>query len=386
MASIMRTSIKLKHILTIIYSSVYIASSGAETLAVKALNYANIPLYLPGYTAFLSNAMWLLMIPVYFSSLRKRNSNEDELLKLSKIDQTTRQYALQYFMMGILTFAITLLRNLSLNLLPGSIFSLLISTSIAFNMFLNFFFLKKSFNSWHLLAAVLCVGTAISASSSGFISQQDGSIINEVGVIEALVASFFIAVMSVYQEHLQTLWADKDFRIIEMSLISSFIASLLILLYSWLSGEVRDWKPSLELSTSTREGLILVSCISVALPILKMFVRNSKYSTIQYSSSFFFEFVQATSALSTSLGSIFIFKETWSASYLGSLFCMSLSFAAYIQAKRIASTSAKGLLQKTSTLIIKNTEIDEDPEVSSTHNPLSPKSSKDPQHDVVEFR
>jgi hypothetical protein len=32
----------------------------------------------------------------------------------------------------------------------------------------------------------------------------------------------------------------------------------LILLYSWLSGEVRDWKPSLELSTSTREGLILV--------------------------------------------------------------------------------------------------------------------------------
>lgn len=203
--SIMRASIKLKHIFTVLYSSVYIASSGAETLAVKALNHANIPLYLPGYTAFLSNAMWLLMIPVYFSSLSKRKSNEVELLKLSKIDQTTQQYALQYFMMGILTFAITLLRNLSLNLLPGSIFSLLISTSIAFNMLLNFFFLKKSFNSWHLLAAVLCVGSAISASSSGFISHQDGGIINEVGVIEALVASFFIAVMSVYQEHLQTL-------------------------------------------------------------------------------------------------------------------------------------------------------------------------------------
>jgi hypothetical protein len=91
-----------------------------------------------------------------------------------------------------------------------------------------------------------------------------------------------------------------------MSLTSSFIASLLIILYSALSGELRDWKSSLDFSIQTQEGLILVSCISIALPVLKMFIRNSKYSTIQNSSSFFFEFVQASSALTTSLASIVI--------------------------------------------------------------------------------
>jgi len=379
------TTMKLKHLYSAIYSIIYITSSGSETLSVKALNYAPNPLFLPGYTSLLSNGMWLLMLPLYVSTLLN-NSREDAALKekANKVDQSSIQYVLQYIMMGILTFAITLLRNLSLNLLPGSVFSLLISTSIAFNMFLNFFFLRKSFNYWHLLAALLCVGSALSASSSGIVAPQESSF-SEIGVIEALGASFFIAVMSVYQEHVQAKWADVNFRIIEMSLTSSFIASLLIILYSALSGELRDWKSSLDFSIQTREGLILVSCISIALPVLKMFIRNSKYSTIQNSSSFFFEFVQASSALTTSLASIVIFKEPFSATYLSSFFCMSLSFAAYIQAKRVAKKSSKGLVQNTPQ-VISPEELDSigDPEVS-TPNPLSP-LAKGPQHDVVEFR
>ena len=359
-----------KKVLTALYALVYVISSGGETLAIKALNYADpFPLYLPGYTALLSNQMWLLMLPIYLYSLSHPNHPSQEVQKKYIEQQSVQQYLKQYFVMAILTFAITILRNLSLNLLPGSIFSLLISTSIAFNMALNYFILKKSFNPYHLLAAILCVCSAISISSSGLTS-HDHNNINEKGVLLALGAAFFIAVMSVYQEHLQTLWSDVNFRIIEMTLVSSFIASILILAYSALSGELSTWKSSLELTTQTHSGLILVSAISVALPILKLLVRNSKYSTIQYSSSFFFEFVQASSALSCSVASILLFNEKWSASYVCAFFFMTFSFIAYIQAKKIARNS-KSLHQKTHINEV-TLEIQTYPLVVATQNPLSP--------------
>jgi len=358
-----------KKVLTTVYALVYVISSGGETLAIKALNYADpFPLFLPGYTALLSNQMWLLMLPIYLYSLSNPYSSQ-EIQKKNIEQQSVQQYIKQYFVMAILTFAITILRNLSLNLLPGSIFSLLISTSIAFNMALNYFILKKSFNPYHLLAAILCVCSAISISSSGLTSHDHNSI-NEKGVLLALGAAFFIAVMSVYQEHLQTIWSDVNFRIIEMTLVSSFIASILILVYSTLSGELSTWKSSLELSTQTHSGLILVSAISVALPILKLLVRNSKYSTIQYSSSFFFEFVQALSALSCSVASILFFNEKWSASYVCAFFFMTFSFIAYIKAKKVASNS-KNLLQKKHINEV-TLEIQTYPLVVATQNPLSP--------------
>jgi hypothetical protein len=62
---------------------------------------------------------------------------------------------------------------------------------------------------------------------------------------------------------------------------------------------------------------------------------------------------------------------------------MSLSFAAYIQAKRVAKKSSKGLVQNTPQVISPEESVG-DPEVS-TPNPLSP-LAKGPQHDVVEFR
>jgi drug/metabolite transporter (DMT)-like permease len=59
-------------------------------------------------------------------------------------------------MIGVLTFVISLLRNISVNLMPGSVFSLLISTSILFNIVLSKLILQKVFTWWHLSAAFFC--------------------------------------------------------------------------------------------------------------------------------------------------------------------------------------------------------------------------------------
>jgi hypothetical protein len=74
-----------------LFGLLFIVSSAGETLAVKALNYSPNPLQLPGYTAFLSNQMWLFMLPIYWFMPNK--------------SWPTATLWLQYIGFGILTFA-----------------------------------------------------------------------------------------------------------------------------------------------------------------------------------------------------------------------------------------------------------------------------------------
>jgi drug/metabolite transporter (DMT)-like permease len=315
--------IKQKHFLSLVFGGIYILSSAGETLAVKALNYAAVPLILPTYTAFLSNQMWFLMIPLYFN-LKQTNTS---------IKHTLTHYGPQYLGMGILTFAITLLRNISVNSIPGSIFTLLISTSIIFNMLLSYLFLKKSFNMWHLAAALACVSSAISIGITVFITPDETTAQTDftLGISTALGAAFVIAMMSVWQEYLQTGWDDYKYRVVEMSFVASILASILIVLYSFITQELETWQPAI--SASARSDLILVVCLSVALPVLKLLVRNSKYETIQQSNAFFFEFVQASGSLFGSIASILIFNEPWRTGYLIAFVLLFLSFGFYIKAR-----------------------------------------------------
>ena len=323
---------KPKYIATGLFGLLYIASSSGETLAVKALNYANEPLSLPGYTALLSNQMWIFMIPIYVMIRTK--------------EDIPFAYMYQYIGMGTLLFMITLFRNISLNILPGSVFSLLISTSIVFNMFLSWFFLKKTFNKWHFCATVFCLASALSIGVSAFVSPQETRI-DEMGVLLAIGSAFFIALMGVWQEYLMPSWSNINLRIVELTLVSSVVASALLVLFSIVSGEFKLWVPALTYASQTTLGLVLVVCISLALPILKLLARNSKYSAIQNSNAFFFEFIQASSALLCSVASILLFNEPWSAGYSIAFACMSLSFMSYIQAKRVdKSMKEKAKLQR----------------------------------------
>jgi drug/metabolite transporter (DMT)-like permease len=274
------------NLLAVFYGLLYAVSSAGETVAIKSLNYNSVPLQIPTYTAFISNQMWILMLPVYFYQYKERKS-----LK--------KQYWTQYILMGCLIFAITMLRHISINSMPGSVFSLLISTSILFTIVLSKLILGKTFTYWHIGAAVFCLASAFSIGFSAlFTDQEDSARVNyKVGISSAITASFLIGVMNITQEFIQLSWDNYDIRVVEIMMISSLIASALIGVYGTLSKEVVEWSPALTAATQTQEGLILVTCVSVSLPIIKLLIRNTKNATIKNSNAFFVEFAQSSGSL-----------------------------------------------------------------------------------------
>ena len=317
---------KQKHLLAVLFGIAYAFSSAGETLAIKSLNYNTPSLSLPGYTALLSNQMWIFMIPIYVYQ------------RQVSISSMTLEHFVQYTGMGVLTFIVSILRSVSVNVIPGSVFTILISTSIVFNMLLSYLYLNKKFNAWHIGAATYCIASALSISISVFTTDSYGNF--QVGIPSALGASFFVACMTVWQEYLQSTWIDVNMRIIEMTLIASLEASALTVAFSIITKEITQWNSDLSSLAATYQGLVLLTGVSVALPILKLVIRNSKYATIQYANAFFFEFVQASGALLGSLANILIFAEPWGPGYIVSLLLLAASFAIYTKARLVSKEAS----------------------------------------------
>lgn len=317
---------KQKHLLAVLFGLAYAVSSVGETLAIKSLNYNTPSLSLPGYTALLSNQMWIFMIPIYVYQRRVSPSS------------MTLNHFVQYTGIGVLTFIVTILRSISVNVIPGSVFTILISTSILFNMLLSYLYLNKKFNAWHIGAATCCIASALSISISVFTSDSNGNF--QLGVPSALGASFFIACLTVWQEYLQSTWTDLNMRIIEMTLIASLEASVLTVAFSTITKEILQWNSDLSNLGATYQGMVLLTSVSVALPILKLVIRNSKYATIQYANAFFFEFVQASGALLGSLANILLFAEPWGPGYIVSLLLLAASFAIYSKARLVSKKAS----------------------------------------------
>jgi len=305
-----------KDIAAVIYAVFYAITSAGDTLAIKSLNY-NASLQLPSYTALLGNQLWIFMVPIYWMQRKERSSKE--------------AYWFQYMFVGCLTFTINILRNISLNVMPGSVFSLLISTSILFNIVLSKLILKKVFTYWHLGAAAFCFGSAISASL--FTKDEMKGVDYRLGTPTAITAAFFLAIMNITQEYIQPTWDNYNVRIVELTIVSSIMATALTVVYGTFTMEMARWAPEITAATQTQDGLILVVCVSCALPILKLIVRNTKYTTINNSSAFFFEFAQSSGSLLGSIGSILVFGEPWSIGYIIAIVLMAISFALYIQTK-----------------------------------------------------
>ena len=311
-----------EEIAAVSYGVLYAISSAGETLAIKSLNY-NVSLVLPAYTALLSNQLWLLMLPVYWMQRKERHSLKET-------------YWSHYLVMGCLTFTITLLRNISVNVMPGSVFSLLISTSILFNIVLSKLVLKKVFTYWHMGAATFCLAAAFSIGIASLFTNQEDlvGVDYRLGITTAIGAAFFIAVISICQEYIQPTWDNYNVRIVEMTMMSSLIASALTVVYGTFTKEMATWDPAITAATQSRDGLALVVCVSCALPVLKLLVRNTKYATIKNSSAFFFEFAQAAGSLVGSIANILVFGEPWGSGYIAAIVLMTISFGLYIQTKR----------------------------------------------------
>jgi len=313
----------LKQFTAVFYGFLYAVSSAGEILALKSLNYNSVPLYLPAYTAFLSNQVWLFMLPIYWYQYKERKS-----LK--------KTFWSQYTATGVLLFSITMLRHISINSLPGSVFAILISTSILFTIVLSKLFLGRNFTYWHLGAAVFCLASAFSIGFVAlFTDQEDSAGVNyKTGISTAIIAAFLLGIMNVSQEFMQQSWDNYDIRVVEMTLFSSLIASSLIVVYGAFSKELTEWTPAITVATQTKESLALVVSVSVSLPIIKLLVRNTKYATIKHSNAFFVEFAQSSGSLLGSLANILVFKEPWGIGYIVAVLLMAISFGLYAQSKR----------------------------------------------------
>jgi hypothetical protein len=315
----------LKQFTAVFYGILYAVSSAGEIVALKSLNYNSVPLTLPTYTALLSNQVWLFMIPVYLYQYKERKA-----LK--------KTYWAQYIATGILLFGITMLRHISINSMPGSVFAILISTSILFTMILSKFFLGRNFTYWHMGATAFCLASAFCIGFVAlFTNQEDSAGVNyKVGISSAIIAALLLGLMNVSQEFMQQTWDNYDIRVVEMTIFSSLIASSLIVVYGTFSKEVADWAPNITAATKTYESLVLVTSVSIALPIIKLLVRNTKYATIKHSNAFFVEFAQSSGSLLGSLANILVFKEPWGIGYIVAIILMTISFGLYAQTKRKA--------------------------------------------------
>lgn len=378
-----------------------------EVCLVKGLNYG-ADVWLAGYSALLLNQLWIFVLPTYVAHRiwrfkQKRGGKlEDAASRRSAAPSPLQMWGV-YLLLGVLTFAITYLRNLGANALPGSVFSLLISSSIVFNMGFSRLILKRRFTLLHALAAGCSLAAAAVIGVTGVL--QGGPVETQgqmyiVGIPCSLGAAACIALMSVLTDKVRRLmaplaggqaldWAARrfpppvplpacpaadvdvarqgpegrrdDHRCIVGACTQSDpvaavahlpdrrcmisrdvqVASGLIVPAIFVTGEFEQWRPELSAAahadTKTRTILVLLSCL---MPVAKAMVRTGKYETIAHSSAFFFEFVQATAALLSSIASVLIFDEPWTWGYGVALGLMVCGFIVYLFAKRRSRSQA----------------------------------------------
>jgi drug/metabolite transporter (DMT)-like permease len=235
--------------------------------------------------------------------------------------------------MGCIVFATTSLRQFGVNNLPGSLFGLLISTSIIFNVILSAVLLGRRYNAWHYAAVALGVAAVLvlglmDLEQSGS-PEHSASYNFPLGTSCALGAGLFIALMSVWSSKVTSSWPDKELRVIELTIAGALVAAILLVPLLFATGEQADWRPQLSAAWERHRSLLI--CVTLAMPVAKALVRWSKYATIAHSSALFFEFTQATANIVSSLANVFLFGETWTGGFLIGTFLMVLAFAAYIR-------------------------------------------------------
>ena len=339
---------------TLLWGSAYVVASTLEVATIKALNY-EAHVYLATYSALILNQLWLLLLPGYLRDVwNRRRARRSAEKGVSPTDRThsddahpqpphkpapsTKQVAVGYLLFSFVTYGITLLRNVSANNIPGGTFSLLISTSIVFNIALSRIVLKRQMNRWHMTAAALCLGSAVTLGYFGTEEDTAGGIAGHryaVGIPAALGAAFCIASSSIISDKVTRDWPDKDFRIIEMTIVASIGASILLVPTLFALGEHTEWPQQLTPAWDDGRARAFLISMSVAMPFVKAGSRVSKYETISHSSSFAFEFVQASAALISAVANVLIFGEHWSYGFIGAAVLMLGSFGAYMRARSL---------------------------------------------------
>lgn len=207
--------------------------------------------------------------------------------------------------------------------------------------------LKRRFNRYHVVAAVAGVGAVAALAISRLWDEGGGH--HQVtgwqwylGAGSCLTAGFFIALMSVLSSKVTTRWPhNKNLRVTEMTIASSFIAVVLLVPALFATGEYRAWPSQLSQAWGDSHKRTVLLGISIAMPFGKTLVRSSKYATISHSSAFVFEFVQACASIGASIANIILFDEAWTWGVVASILLMIAAFSAYLRAQAVQNQRKK---------------------------------------------
>jgi hypothetical protein len=335
------------------FATAYVLASCSEVLLVKLLNY-KADVWLPFFAALLVNQVWIFLAVPYAIQLRqlKQSPGFQHLLGPPNTNSsiTKPQMYKAYAAMTVLTIAITCFRNIAANAIPGSVSSLLISTSIAFNMVLCRIVLKRKFNRFHIVAGLCCLSAAMAIAVSVWVEMQDT--LNNgighnyfIGVPFALMTAVCIAAMSVWSDAVVSEWPFKEFRITEMTIVASLFATVASIVLAAATGEIRQWSGELQPALQQFGPRVALVLGIVFLPITKATVRTAKYQTIALSSAFFFEFVQASGALLASISSVLVYGESWTYGYIAALVLIATGYLAYIRGRMEDKIIARAAVQ-----------------------------------------
>lgn len=328
---------------------------------------------LPIYVALCLNQCWIVMLPGYIyhrnrlnrriasTSYNRLTESGDESIP-SHVNtepspsSVTENYPLTdllkvYVGMGIVVCGVTFFRSYGVSYLPGSQASILLATSIIFNMILSYLILKRKFNKYHIASAIiglfgvvsLAVGKMVASSSTTTNTDDVDTRSWIIGSVACLIGAMFIALMSVLSSKITTQWPHhKQLRVTEMTVVSSLIAVIFLIPLLFITQEYKEWVPAFEnawYSSSPIAARFLVG-LSVTFPFTKSIVRSSKYSTIAHSSAFVFEIVQAAASIGAAVVNIFIFNEPFNWSIIVAILLMGIAFLLYLRGQAIARQKA----------------------------------------------
>ena len=133
-------------------------------IVLKFVNYRYNFVY-PMFMAMVSESTWIVSFPLMFALARRYNV---------PLRIPTKQQFIIYTIIGF-GFALSkTLTSYSETILPGSIFSIISSSDIVFNLWFSRLILKRKITRWHLAAIVLLIaGVLPNALSDVVIGSKD---------------------------------------------------------------------------------------------------------------------------------------------------------------------------------------------------------------------
>ncbi|GIQ80900.1 purine permease, plant [Kipferlia bialata] len=233
----------------------------------------------------------------------------------------------RYTFLGVLDGVHISLLSIGLNALPGSVYMIIKSSSLPFNLILSRIMVGKKFTPHNLIAVVL-VTTGICVI--GF-EPEDASypILKDTGYAMAFACSLASAFIDALQTCLaQVLFEDarvpKNQRtaedVTQTAFYNGLVSFLLVLPMPWIVGENQDW--------DITDNMYWIVSIGVAMS--KQLGYLFKFYTCMLASALFVGIVDMIRRVVVIIGCVMLYGEAWTTYKLVSVILVVTGFGVYV--------------------------------------------------------